>query len=456
MKRGKLLILPLLGTLILTSLFSCGVDRWPEYYPETGRDIWIDSVMRQVFLWYKDMPSPAAPDYFQEPAEFLKKAVASMDKGFSNIDSLLDEPIPSYGFDYSLYKVLDNDTAYNALISYIVPGSPAEEAGLKRGHWIMMLDGDYITKKVEPELQQGGVRTLQIGVYKEVVGEDGKTTGSVVPIGDTTISASRSLTDKPVHYFDVIPWDGKTVGYLMYNEFKAGSTADSQTYNDDLRKVFRKFQTDGVNEFVLDLRYNTGGSLDCVQLLCTMLAPADKMNQLLVLLRYNDKRVESNQDLTFNPELIQSGANLNLSTVYVLTTNATRGAAEMVINCLNPYMKVILIGTQTAGEYVATEPFVHPTDRFILNLAVCNVFNVQEKSDYVNGFKPAYEYNEDSYLSTYLPFGNTNETLLSVALKTMSGVSENGGGEGTTRMVVTKRLMKFHPRRGLTLGISEK
>ncbi len=53
MKRGKRLILPLLGTLILTSLFSCGVDRWPEYYPETGRDIWIDSVMRQEYLWYR-------------------------------------------------------------------------------------------------------------------------------------------------------------------------------------------------------------------------------------------------------------------------------------------------------------------------------------------------------------------------------------------------------------------
>ena len=66
MKRGKRLILPLLGTLILTSLFSCGVDRWPEYYPETGRDIWIDSVMRQEYLWYRDMPSPAAPDYTDE------------------------------------------------------------------------------------------------------------------------------------------------------------------------------------------------------------------------------------------------------------------------------------------------------------------------------------------------------------------------------------------------------
>mgnify|MGYP000054900693 FL=1 len=74
MKRGKRLILPLLGTLILTSLFSCGVDRWPEYYPETGRDIWIDSVMRQEYLWYRDMPSPAAPDYFQKPEAFLKKS----------------------------------------------------------------------------------------------------------------------------------------------------------------------------------------------------------------------------------------------------------------------------------------------------------------------------------------------------------------------------------------------
>lgn len=64
MKRGKRFILPLLGTLILTSLFSCGVDRWPEYYPETGRDIWIDSVMRQEYLWYRDMPSPAAPGLF--------------------------------------------------------------------------------------------------------------------------------------------------------------------------------------------------------------------------------------------------------------------------------------------------------------------------------------------------------------------------------------------------------
>lgn len=425
MKSGKQLMLPLLGTLMLISLFSCGVDRWPEYYPETGRDLWIDSVMRQEYLWYKDMPSPVVSDYFQEPESFLKKAVSSMDDGFSKIDSLLDKPVPSYGFRYTLYKVLDNDTAYNALVSYVVPGSPAEEAGLERGNWIMMMDGDYITRKVEQKLKQGGVRMLQIGEYKEVVGEDNQAMGSVLPIRNATMPASRSLTDKPIHYSDVISWNGKSVGYLVYNKFQAGTTAENQTYNDELREVFRKFKADGVDEFVLDLRYNTGGSLDCAQLLGTMLAPADKMNQLFALLRYSDKRAELNRDLTFDPALIQSGANLNLSTLYVLTTNATRGTAEMVINCLNPYMKVVLIGTDTAGEYVATKQFVHPVGHFILNLAVCNVFNVQEKSDYADGFSPMYDYNENSYLSTYLPFGNTNETLLNVALRAMTGMPEN-------------------------------
>ena len=107
---------------------------------------------------------------------------------------------------------------------------------------------------------------------------------------------------------------------------------------------------------------------------------ADKMNQLLALLRYNDKRVEANQDLTFNPELIQSGANLNLSTVYVLTTNATRGVAEMVINCLNPYMKVVLIGTKTAGEYVATKPFCSSNGSVYIESGCLQCNTMQKKS----------------------------------------------------------------------------
>ena len=84
MKRGKRLILPLLGTLILTSLFSCGVDRWPEYAAETELDTWIDSVMRQEYLWYEEIPTVTPNKYFLAPAQFLKELIyTTLDKNYS-------------------------------------------------------------------------------------------------------------------------------------------------------------------------------------------------------------------------------------------------------------------------------------------------------------------------------------------------------------------------------------
>lgn len=54
----------------MTSLFSCGVDRWPEYYKWTGRDLWIDSVMREEYLWFEDIPNTKDLNYFLEPDAF--------------------------------------------------------------------------------------------------------------------------------------------------------------------------------------------------------------------------------------------------------------------------------------------------------------------------------------------------------------------------------------------------
>ena len=57
MKIRNILFTPILFIVMISGLFSCGVDRWPEYAEETELDIWIDSVMRQEYLWYNEMPS---------------------------------------------------------------------------------------------------------------------------------------------------------------------------------------------------------------------------------------------------------------------------------------------------------------------------------------------------------------------------------------------------------------
>lgn len=420
MKRN--IILPILGIIALTSLFSCGVDRWSEYEAETGRDLWIDSLMRQEYLWNEDIPSPKNLNYFLEPEEFFKKLLSSKDKGFSTVDTLDDEPVVSYGFNYTLYKLADNDTAYNALITYIIPNSPAANAGLLRGDWLMMMNKDYITKRNEESLMIGGSKEFTVGRYIVQKDETGKEYGAIQANREVTVNAARANIDLPIHsshiYKEV---NGKTVGYLCYSSFTAGTAAEKEVYNNELRNLFSQQKAHGVNEFILDLRYNTGGEMECAQLLSTLLAPADRMNSPWSILKYNSNQVEKNRELALNPALIQTGANLNLSRVYILTTQATAGASEMVINCLKPYMSVILIGGTTKGENVATETFTSQQYRWSVRPVVCQVYNSLNQSDYTNGFTPTYSVDEFSYLASFLPLGDQQETLLNTALNLIAG-----------------------------------
>lgn len=417
----KVVIAFISGIIALTSFFSCGVDRFPEYYAETGLDLWIDSVMRQEYFWQEDMPSSKDLNYFLKPEAFFKKLLSSKDKGYSTVDTLDNEPIVSYGFNYTLYKLANNDTAYNALITYVVPESPASAAGLERGDWLMKMDNDFITKRNEENLIIGGSKQFLTGKFALVQDEAGKDVGVVQPVGEVRVNAARTITDMPMHKFLMYQVNDKIVGYLIYSFFAAGPTADSQEYNNQLRELFAQFKSAGVNEFVLDLRYNSGGEMECAQLLSTMLAPADRMNSPWAILRFNNKQVGKNKELALNPELIQTGANLNLSTIYVLTTKETAAASEMVINCLKPYMNVVLIGATTQGENVATGTFSNRQFNWSIHPVVCEVYNSLNESNYANGFTPNYQVDELADLRYFLPFGNPQEALLNKALSLIAG-----------------------------------
>ena len=161
--------------------------------------------------------------------------------------------------------------------------------------------------------------------------------------------------------------------------------------------------------------------MECAQLLSTMLAPANRLNNPWAILKYNSKQVEKNQELALTPELLQSGANLNLSRVYVLTTSATAGAAEMVINCLEPYMDVVVIGGTTKGENVATGTFTNNFYHWTIHPVVCEVYNSKNESNYATGITPDYSINEFTDLRYFLPFGNSEEVLLNAALSLIAG-----------------------------------
>lgn len=445
MKKRYLQLL-LLVTLAMPFLASCGVNRWEEYYPLTQRDMWIDSLMREEYLWYKDIPSSENLNYFSEPTTFLNSLLSSLDDGYSRIDSLYDVPETGYGFDYTLYSIADNDTAYNALVTYIMPGSPAEEAGLKRGEWIMMVDNEYITKKNETILTEGTAKKLLVGTYGETTDEEGETVGFVKADRETQLPATRDIQDKDIPVCQILEQNGKHIGYMLYNTFSPDNA-------DEVKQYAQQFKDNNVSDVVLDLRYNAGGDMESVELMAAILAPANQIGYTLAQLKYSDKKSAKDRTLTLDESLLQGTANLGLTRLYVLTSTTTAGASEMLINCLKPYMDVFIVGEKTKGQTVATEPFCSQKHSYCLRPVVCEVFNAQGTADYASGFTPDEQAGSLSNLATVLPFGDPNETLLAKAIALINGETTSDEGVQTRLSRNMTAVKHVNTRRHFSTGL---
>jgi C-terminal processing protease CtpA/Prc len=434
--------------MVVPLLFaSCGEDRWPAYAAQTRTGIWIDSVMRQWYYRYRELPSEKSVNYFLEPAAFFKSILPKDDK-FSYIDSLkavtrsLADIYDSYGIEFSMSDKKINDTAYYARVLYVAKGSPADVAGLKRTDRIVSVNGIPITQKTYSRLYSGGSVTLKTAYYDAVK-------DSIIPNDEPMqMAASRSIEDDPVYYQHVYERGDKRIGYLVYNHFSFGPTDDpaQHPYDDELLAASNYFASQQVNEFVLDLRYNNGGYISSAELLCTLLAPASALGEKLGYAVFND-RFPQPTVYTLDPSRIAGGTNLNLNRLFVLTSSQTASASELLINCLKPYMsEIVVIGQRTVGKNVGSNAFSNPALQVIMHPIVCTLYNSQDKSDYTNGFQPDYPATEDAQLAKFLPFGDEQEQLLSIALSVIDGTYGQTGGGGETR-AASRQLVNSLDRR---------
>ena len=440
MKARNLLIV-LTGLLVMPLYFGgCAVDRWEAYAGQTQTDRWIDDTMRVWYYWKQDIPHTNDLNYFSPPFEFFASVLSEQDgkdgQPFSTIDSL-DAPatrgVPStdygYGFQYTTNHVEDNDTALYARLLYVSPDSPAGEAGLERGDWILEMDGEPITENNYSRLNGGEGITLTVGYY------DAAQDTILAYAEPQTLAPARTFYDNPVHYRNVYVSGSKRVGYLVYNHFTGGLTENGTEYDDDLREAFSYFATEQVNEFVLDLRYNNGGQLSCASLLCAMLAPSSALGQTLAYLEFNESIGE--QEMVFDESLIQGGANLNLSRLYVLTSTETASASEMLINCLKPYMEVVLVGGTTVGKNVASRAFVNEELMLEMRPIVCKLYNADRESEYAEGFTADVSVDENGDMARFLPFGNPDELMLYTALNLING-TQSGTQQAAAQTVTVK------------------
>ena len=269
----------------------------------------------------------------------------------------------TYGYDFFHFEQDENkyDRAL-ATVRYVYPGSPAEEAGIKRGDIIVKVNGLDI-----PINFVGNSGYLDTDfIYSEMIYSSSCTL--TLSTGATVSMTAREMVENPVILSKVLDNGEKKIGYLHYTSF----TIESCQY---LIDACKQFKAEGVKELIIDLRYNGGGYVFTEELLMSMLAPqaAVTAGEVFAMEIYNDELMaefeeegestescfktihnypsDTNVELSFDT----SDANLDLDKIYVIVTDDSASASESLICCLKPFYQdnLVVLGKQTHGKFCA-------------------------------------------------------------------------------------------------------
>ena len=310
-----------------------------------------------------------------------------------------------------------------AVVAFVEPGTPAGTANVTRGMELLRINNvDFVNDNT-----QAGVDTLNAAFFPSAAGQT--FTFRFQPAGggaavDIPLT-SANITHAPVLLDQAITQGADSVGYLLFNDHIA--TAEQQ-----LVAAINRLQ--GVDDLILDIRYNGGGFLDIASELTYMISGRTGTFETLVFNSKNPNRNPvTNQPLTPTPIHTttqdfslpegQPLPTLGLDRVYVITSANTCSASESIMNGLRGVgVEVFQIGSTTCGKpfgFYAQDNC--GTTYFSIQFQGLNAMNF---GDYPDGFAPQ---NQTGRSSVFLPgcsiaddftraLGDTNEGRLKAAL----------------------------------------
>jgi len=285
-------------------------------------------------------------------------------------------------------------------VLFTEPSSPASAVqggrpSLRRGSRFLRADGVDVVNGAQ---SQAEVDILVNALFPSRSGE--RHTFTVQdPDGTTRDIALNSADVAPlaVNRFSVLTTPNGRYGYALINTFNTFASEEQ------IFTALESLNRQGVNDLVLDLRYNGGGLLAVASQLAYMVAgPTRTAGRAFDRLRFNASAGNRNPvtgeineptpffstGLGFSLSEGRALPAFNLSRVFVLSTEETCSASESIINGLRGIgLEVVLIGSRTCGK-----PFgFYPTDNcgntyFTIQFQGANDLGF---GDYADGFVPA-------------------------------------------------------------------
>lgn len=376
----------------------------PETYANictaSAEKSWVRAHLHDVYLWYKQIVDVPAANYATPEGYFDALLVKANDRFSFTADK---DEIDGYfeaGEDVGFgYKLVNQNNRLR--VTFVQPNSPADQQRIKRGAEIVGLNGVPIEQvSYDNQIESLYPSSSQISTRFEIK-DVGSNTTRIVQMQATTV------TTKPVLQNKIITTaTNRRLGYIVFTDHIA-------TASDPLVNSLREFKQQGIDDLVLDMRYNGGGYIYIANEVASMIAGSKAQGRVFEQLQYNDKHAdwtaESKFLFTNKSRSGQDLPQLNLPRVFILTSARTCSASESIINGLSPFVQVITIGGNTCGKpYGFSQKDNCGTAYFAIEF---DGVNDAGKGGYVNGFAPTCPASDD--LDNEL--GSLSERLLANA-----------------------------------------
>ena len=416
----KNLALTILFALFVTLFVGCDDDDASSSNNGTVNK-WIYKEMKTYYYWEDHIPTKV--NYNSKPEDFFSSILYKEEDRFSWIENItelenkLNGISVAPGFEMQLYQMYSDSRKIYGQVIYVTKDGPAYPAGLKRGDLFTTVNGTTLTMDNYSALLFGESTVMKLGIVDE----------NYIHQRDITVTL-KQFAESPIILDTIYSIDNHKIGYFAYKNFIKDPGDGSDIYDNQINDIFGSFKASGIDELILDFRFNTGGSELSAAKLASLIVKNATSSDVFAYHDYNDAVTkylnDENQSDSFTLRFIDEPNNVStkLSRLIVITSGWTASASELIINGLRPYMDVVLVGTTTYGKNVGSITISDPDGKIEWGLQpiIVKIFNKQMESDYTFGFTPDYTV-EDKDKMIY-PLGDLREKLLRSAVEDVCGL----------------------------------
>lgn len=385
----RILMLSLLAGLVLGACQKKTED--PEPNPPVPGGPSADNLRKdssllwakELYLWRTQIPASFNARGYADPNKIMEAIRPySKEPGFTNpVDrwsfAVLKKEWDdvSSGISADLGMGIFFRSANDLRVTYVEKDGAAGKAGVERSWRVMKINGNNNINTTDASINF---------IVNAIYGGSAATIEFQKPDG-----TSQELNLNPVTYQEhplildsVYENSGKKIGYMVFNSF-LGDQAEIKTA---FSTMFNDFQTKGVKEMIIDLRYNGGGYVSLWEEMANYLVPSASNGQVMYRQSFNQRYADL-LDTTVN--FSKKGA-LNLEKLIFIISQNTASASEGLINCLKPHISVNIVGPSASnGKPVGYFP-LSALDWYVFPVSFRTV-NSNNQGSYFNGFIPESE-----------------------------------------------------------------